>query len=276
MLSLETMGVLALAILWVNTLLVAGATWGPLLDRVRRLRAARHLVVGEVAAGEADGALASHLVDQVGRRAGDRTDDAILFHDRAARSVVHGGRVRAGGRALEIPAGAAAEVWVERAAEPPPTDAIFAEAFAAARTARGYARSVAAPIQNGAPVWIVGKIEGRHVAAVPGAPLVIAGFDPRPWLRRAIALLVLLALGSVAAAAAVTALALTPPLFGTVSTVGGAVGLAFFLLVQPLGVAVQERTLVPSAAPLRGQWSRAAEAAAHGNGRSAQHLTPVE
>lgn len=45
---------------------------------------------------------------------------------------------------------------------------------------------------------------------------------------------------TLAGAAACTALTLWPPLFGSVSTLGGVASLAFFLLVQPLGTALRD------------------------------------
>ncbi|HZO12649.1 MAG TPA: hypothetical protein VFB62_05315, partial [Polyangiaceae bacterium] len=53
-----------------------------------------------------------------------------------------------------------------------------------------------------------------------------------------------------------TYLALYPPIFGTVSIVGGALGLVFFLLVQPAGTAIRDAVRVPSVAQLRGSWVR--------------------
>jgi hypothetical protein len=46
--------------------------------------------------------------------------------------------------------------------------------------------------------------------------------------------------GMLLGAAACTTLALWPPVFGRISTVGGLAGLAFFLLVQPLGTALRD------------------------------------
>ncbi|MDP2316889.1 MAG: hypothetical protein Q8P41_28615 [Pseudomonadota bacterium] len=50
-------------------------------------------------------------------------------------------------------------------------------------------------------------------------------------------------------AAACTALALTAPVFGTVSTVGGVACLAFFLLVQPLGTALRDYARADGVSP---------------------------
>jgi hypothetical protein len=62
--------------------------------------------------------------------------------------------------------------------------------------------------------------------------------------------------GVLAVAGACTAVALTPPAFGTISKIGAALCLAFFLLVQPAGTAVREAVRAPSRALLRGRWSR--------------------
>jgi hypothetical protein len=50
----------------------------------------------------------------------------------------------------------------------------------------------------------------------------------------------------VGGAAGCSALALSAPVFGPVSTVGGAACLAFFLLVQPLGTALRDRARAPA------------------------------
>jgi hypothetical protein len=49
--------------------------------------------------------------------------------------------------------------------------------------------------------------------------------------------------GILTAAIGVTVMALTPPYFGPWSTAGGALGLVYFLLVQPLGVMLRQRML---------------------------------
>jgi len=47
-----------------------------------------------------------------------------------------------------------------------------------------------------------------------------------------------------------------PPVFGTVSTVGGALALAFFLLVQPAAVAARNAARTPDRQPVGGIWQR--------------------
>ena len=51
---------------------------------------------------------------------------------------------------------------------------------------------------------------------------------------------------------------LHPPVFGLVSTIGAALGLAFFLLVQPAGTALRDAVKLPSAPITRGTWKSAA------------------
>src|SRR4051794_29993716 len=92
MLSNQVMGVLALAILWINTLLVAAAAAqeiGRLRQRQAELGAG--LRRGRVLRGDGpDGVLAVHRVDQLGRAGGDAE---IHFSDRRAEGEVFGGRV---------------------------------------------------------------------------------------------------------------------------------------------------------------------------------------
>ena len=52
-----------------------------------------------------------------------------------------------------------------------------------------------------------------------------------------------------------TALVFTGPLFGLVSTLGGALGLAQFLGVQPLGVALRDAVTAPDRAVVHHDWA---------------------
>jgi hypothetical protein len=247
MLTFEIMGVLALGILWVNTLLVVGAALTPLGELWSRLR--RTWRSGEVTEGADDDVLACHVVEQVGRKASDdAARQAILFHDRGYRSEVFGGSIELEDETLEIEPDAQAEVWIPAAerrerAESPPGD--FDEAYRASRRAKGFQQQVRSPIRAGQPVWVA---EGD----VP----VLSSFDPRSWLRGRMAMVVAFQLGMIAISALATWMALYPPVIeGTVSKLGGLLGLVHFLLVmQPLGVSVREASLLPHQAIVRGSW----------------------
>jgi hypothetical protein len=121
----------------------------------------------------------------------------------------------------------------------------FEEAYAQAAKAKGYARTVVAPMKPGATVFMANDV-------------LVASMDPRELLARKAAMGAAFIAVELLGAAACTALALYPPLFGLVSTIGGALGLAFFVLVQPAGTAARDAMLVPSLAPVRGQWVRGA------------------
>src|SRR6185436_7948046 len=99
MLTRETMGVLALAILWVNTLLVAAAALKQAGEHTSRLRALRSISPGDEGEGllhgrieeglGPGGALACHEVEQIGRAASEQGGQrAILFGDRSFRGAV--------------------------------------------------------------------------------------------------------------------------------------------------------------------------------------------
>lgn len=250
MLTNETMGIVALAILWVNVLLIAASTAKQLAAILARRAALGDVVRGSVARGEGPGgAIAAHRIEQLGRAADEGT---ILFHDRAAATEVFGGAVAAfEGRELTVAAGATAEVWLapeilQRAAACASDDA-FDEAHASARKAKGFARTVIAPLGEGAVVFVSHRADG----------VLLATMDPRGLLTKKAALATTFIVAELLAAAGCTALALWPPLFGALSTLGGALCLAFFLLVQPAGTAIRDALLVPSLAPVRGRWARA-------------------
>lgn len=277
MLSKELMGTLALAILWVTTLLVAAAAWkeiAALLVWRRRLVAldgddGAGLVHARVTEGAGPGgALASQRVEQVGRAAtqDDGGRRVIIFSDRSAVGEVFGGTAARddSGAVITVDAEASAEVWLsaeELAARGAcASDEAFDRAYADAKKARGFARAVEGAATG--EVFLYGQLRplGKGLALVPAKPggLLVATFDPRPWIARKIGLAALFLAGELALAAACTAVALWPPRFGLVSTLGGAACLGFFLLVQPAGTALRDAVRLPSRAWLRGRWRRSA------------------
>jgi hypothetical protein len=274
MLSREVMGLLALAILWVNTLLVVGAGGQELVRLVRRLRRMRPLVStgegllqGRVVAGGTDGVLAVHRVEQVGRYAADDADRrAIAFSDRSYVSQVLGGVVEteAGAvRVAEIGASASVEVWparaVQRRAAACASSVDFDRAYADARKARGFTRTLESALSRDDRVFLFGALRrddggDLHLSPAADGSLLVSAIDPRAFCRGKAALVMAFLFGALVAAAVCTVLALQAPLFGTVSTLGAALGLAYFLLIQPAGTALRDAVRVPSAAIVRGNW----------------------
>jgi hypothetical protein len=252
MLKPELMGALALAILWVNTLLIA-ADAGKQLAALLALRSRlADLVHGRVVHGDGPGgALASRRIEQVGRACADGR--SILFHDRTALGEIHGGVIAldAGGE-LAVKASGDAEVWLDRdaitRAAACASDQVFDAAYEDARKARGYVRTMSAAIGSGESVLV--SRDGRFLATI----------DPRAFLGRKAVLAVAFIAGEIALAAAFTLIALWPPVFGPVSTVGGLLCLGFFLAVQPAGTALRDAILVPSRAAVPVRWTRAAAA----------------
>jgi hypothetical protein len=253
-LSHEVMGAVALAILWINALLIALAA----AQQVGALLARRTALAGAVRArvirGEGPGgAFAVQRVEQVGRAASD--GEAILFHDRAAQGEVFGGVVIVeGGREIAVPASASAEVWIDawsvRAAAACASTEEFDQAYPSACKAKGFARVVTATLGEGAEVVVS--------TAVDGEGILVAAMAPRALLAKKAALGGAFIAGELLAAAGCTALALHAPVFGGVSTLGGILGLGFFLAVQPAATGVRDVMLVPSRAAVRGGWARPA------------------
>lgn len=263
MLTYEIMGLLALGILWVNTLLLAGAALTPLGELLGYLRRWRRdgLLRAEVLEGNDDGVLARYEVEQTGHKAADDEDrHAIAFHDRAYRSLVLGGRLDVDGEQLALEQTDDAEVWLtateKKAAAGCPGASAFEDAYPQARKAKGWRRHVRHDLRTGDRVVVHACREGDRLVPPADGPLVIATHDPRGWCRAKVALVLGFQLMVLALASGITYLALYPPLFGTVSTIGGVAGLAYFLTIQAVGVALREATLAPPRAALRGSWLR--------------------
>lgn len=268
------MGALALVVLWVNTLLVAAVALKSALWIGRRRMPARltapsageGLAMVRVESGAGPGGqLAEHRVEQRGRKLSGEAP-AIGWHDRKFDSRVYGGEARWAGVRVRIePPGedAEVEVWPARDAQlrraALPEAAALEHAMEHARRAKGQLREVAVPVAPGDTAWIAGRFHERDDGFVATAAddhlLMVSALDPRAWAAGARARLFAFAAAVIAIAGGITALCLVPPAFGSVSTLGGALGLGFFLLVQPAGTWIRDRTLPPPHRPLEGRWS---------------------
>ncbi len=283
MLSRELMGVVALWILWVNALLVAGAAAKDALALGRRraqmvpLRPDAGkgtgldtvaLVTGTLAQGEGEaGAIAAVWVDQVGRAAGEGETARIEFADRKVEARVFGGALSDGTEIQPAPNG---EVWLDpkdfEKAGACESDAAFDAGFEAARKAKGFARTVKAAAVGQIPVFIFGQVRRRPKKAGSGdwtvvgptteGEMLLSTVDPRPLLGRKEQLAWAFIVAELTVTAGITLLGLNRPWFGVVSTIGGIAGLGFFLGVQPLGTMVRDAIKVPSQAAIRGRWDR--------------------
>lgn len=245
-LSREVIGALALGLFWLHILLIAGAAW---IDARTLGQSVRGRVgAGVVRTGQGpDGALARHVVEQIGRSKGD---GVVHFNDAGHRSEVFGGVIELDdGRELAIAASSEIAVWPDARAQARAAEAGSAEVVAAAaceaRRARGFSRTVAVTIGAGERVFVVER-EGRVG--------IVASRDPSRFLAGKLALVAGFVVAELALAGACTVASLWPPLFGTVSMIGAAAALGMFLGVQPIGVAVRDALRTPDRAYLRGRW----------------------
>jgi hypothetical protein len=268
MLSHNTMGFVALFVLWGNTLLVVLAALGRAgklsarrasLRPIEPVAGAEGLVRGRV---ETDGA-AELSIEQVGRY-GAGEARSILWHDRRASSVVREGELVVSGTRVALDPASPAQVWPDAAraeaaaACQSPKD--FEDAWPQARKARGHARTLSVPLRKGEEVWIAGRFEqdgdALRLRGTAEAPVLLSTVEPRALLAKHAAFLrFVFAPGILLACAAVTGVALWPPaLESTVSKIGGLLAFGFFLIVLPAGTGARDRTLLPHERPLRGRW----------------------
>jgi hypothetical protein len=254
-LTLPTMGLLALGVLWVNTLLIASDAWrrrAALSARLAALREARArgaLVQAEIVNGKGDGgAFARRRVRQVGRAMTVPGPQRILFTDAGSEGAVLGGEVRVGERALSVEAAAGAELWCLPAGERGGV-AAFDEAWPRASTFKGVSSELVCSLGVGDRAWLWIEEEGARVR-------LVASEDPEVVVGRARLPLVGIVVAALGGAALVTVLALWPPAFGAISTLGGVLGLVFFLAIQPLGTAARDRARLPFEQRVGGLWQR--------------------
>lgn len=251
------MGAFALAIVWLNTILIAASAWkgagalGVTLSGLRASLRRGELVRARVVRGEGEGGvIAERRVQQVGRAMTTNGPDRILFTDRASETCIRGGEVEIDGVSVAL-APADAQVWTLEGSGRREPDG-FDAAWSRAATNKGVESGLVIGVGAG-DVWIRGKRDGARISAD-----LVATLSPIAVISRARMGLHLFALGSLVTVAGITAICLVPPVFGTVSTVGGVLMIAFFILVQPLGVMVRDATRLPPERLVGGIWQRPA------------------
>lgn len=250
------LGCVALFAVWVAALLCALASVNTARALGRRARALAGMRVGTVTKGDGPGgAFAEHRVQQLAR-ALDADPPALAFSDKGYRGEVFGGEVEIDGAATRLPAQLDLEVWPDGAKQARAAllagDAEFDALYKDARS-KGSPRDVVTRLLPGDRVYLLTSGEGEATTLT-----FLSGTSPAAFLARRRAAHWLFAAGELAVCAGLTAVALWPPHFGAVSTAGGVGLLAFFLIVQPLGVAVEEASREPSRAFLRGTQRRSA------------------
>jgi hypothetical protein len=245
------MGILALGILWVNTLLIAAAALKERAKLVAKLTSLGPVSEGKILRGDGPGGvLAAFEVVQRGRLAAV-DPPSIRFSHRAHRHTVSGGCLALkDGSSVDIRSSENGEVWIDdatfKAAASCPSDVAFERAAIDARKTAGFVRTLVVDMKVGRDVFVARGEAGSLVATL----------DPRVWLARRMRLAHAFVMAEIVVAAACTATALHAPRFGTLSTLGGAASLAFFLIVQPLGTLVRDALCPPSRARRSTTWTR--------------------
>jgi hypothetical protein len=260
--------------MWVVALLVAAAACQDLRallmlrSRLRPLRPGEMgvgLLAGEIELGTGpDGAIAIRETVQVGR-ALDASVPAITFHDQRHASVVSFGVVRVGGTKVYVaPEARRAVVSASKRAERTAACAdarAFDAAYAVARTAKGFVRTLVDALRAGDRVFLSGEVarvgETLVVRAPPGGELLVSADDPRAFVASRCRLIAGFIAVELLACAACTRVVTWPPAFGLVGTIGGLLCLAFFLGVTPIGVWVRDRCRLPGRGVLGGVWTKA-------------------
>jgi hypothetical protein len=250
---------LAALALWTNTLIIAAEAlirrrwigthrWAPRWDGQFGGEA---VVAGIVREGAP---LARHTVEQRGRLRARKTE--IAWHDRSHRSEIAGGIVDTRFGPVRVPPGPG-EAWPSSTAQHrvaehvEPVPAGGRDPADRARRAKGILRQVDVRWVPGDSVYLMGRLQALDdgswtLAPLSSGPMVLSSEDPAAWARRCRRELVAFATAVVGACALLTAGVAWPPAFGLRSSLFGALGLAFFLLIQPAGVWMRARTIEPA------------------------------
>jgi hypothetical protein len=170
----------------------------------------------------------------------------IGFHDRKHLSSIPGGALLlADGTLCAVEKSDRAAVWTglgRKIANGEPLN--LTEACRRASSARGFERNLSSSFRLRERIFVAGQVmsagKRRLVRCPVDGELIAAAGDPRAFVRSRSVLVVAFVGCELLACALCTRLALSRPLFGPLSTLGGASSLAFFLGVTPLGVLVRD------------------------------------
>jgi hypothetical protein len=250
-LSNETMGAFCLAVVWVNTLLIAAHVWQTQRALGIERRALGNVVRASVLDTRDAASLATLHVAQIGRAITEEGPNRILFTEASRRSEVHPATIEIGGDEVELVPSDGVRVWCLGGAARHDED--FDRAFGEARTSRGYKSEVDVGIgAAGSTVWVAGTRDGATLRAT-----LVSDRDPAAVVGSARARAIVFVVASLVMLALVSALALTRPWFEGWSTLGGVLAVAYFLGVQPIANALRESMASPPERPIGGLWERA-------------------
>jgi hypothetical protein len=251
------LGLLALAVVWTAALLcaLASVSYARMLGKKAdslRPRLAKAVVVSGLGEGDV---FAAHEIEQIGR-ALDGDLPGIAFSDKAYRARIFGGVLSIDGKDVEIAEDPRedAPVWTSETARQEAAkvegDERFDGYYKDARGSKGSPRVVTTRLSAGDTVYIAREASGEVS--------LVSAIDPLEFYAARRRAHWIFALVELAVCAALTRVALHPPVFELVSTLGGAALLGFFLGVQPIGVSVEEGSREPFRAYLRGTHKRTA------------------
>jgi hypothetical protein len=257
------LGALALFSLWANSLLILAMAF-------KQLRALQRLKTrftdgkdrGTLIYGEAentpDGVLATRTVNQTGRAVTSGSPGQIVFADGEQGFTMYGGSIRLGTDELVDLDASANEIEIWHSPERISTTLgcqdleTFDEAHAAASRFRGFQRDLTFSVLEGDSLWVLGERSEGRVCAPKHGPLILSMVDPGQWVRQQIRWVWAFLLGASSTLIVVSVIALLPPIFGTLSTLGMVLCLAYFLAVQPVGTALRDRIRPPAHQPVGG------------------------
>lgn len=289
MLTPELMGILALCVVWINTGLIIAAsfqTWVSLRNRkraaMRELRwqpQREGLVELRVADNPELDTSFVFKAKQIGRIA-NKTKNTIVFADSEFQSQCLGTRLSLPDKSartigVEVPETSDFELWLNEERVRQYADNYshegFAQALRAAQTGKGFERRLAIPFKPVQRFWLYARIDEANAEPRQGTsqtsvesrwkvvqslyhPLLVSEVDPIGWYQKKMRLNIGFMLFTFLSASGLSALALRSPAFGTVSTLGAALLLVYFLLIQPAGVWIADRSRTPNQAEIRGLW----------------------
>ncbi|MGF1509958.1 MAG: hypothetical protein ACFB9M_10700 [Myxococcota bacterium] len=250
---------IAVSAFWINILLISAEAW--LRARwIRRFRfypplegPGRAVARVRVLSGDGPEAqLGQHRVEFRGRQM-TGAESRIHWHDRHHTSVVYGGTGSVNEQFVRIEPTERSEVWVGPVVGPlPEAEPRTAVAFETSHRSKGITKVVRTSIGSGEDVWIAGSWrqtpDGWLVEAEADRPLILSRRHPNHWSRRTQRELIGFGLGVVVVAAGIMVLCFWPPVFGPVSSVGGFLGLVYFLTVQSAAAWIRGRVQEPSQA----------------------------
>lgn len=235
--------------MWLATVLIVAVACKDALRLFKRGWALRGHTFAGVVRSEY---LASFSIERVGR-AGSKTASrkAVVLLDRAVQISGVVGEVELEENQGKVQVdGESCEIWTQPTLPTVP----FAGAYIESSKVKGWPHQFTERIAQRDKIFVAGQLTNGRLSPLADGSMLLSRFDPRPYVWGRFFISLVTVFGLLAVPALCTYLVWNNEPNSPIAIAGGVLGLAYFLLAQPLGVWLREWVTFPHRALRTAMW----------------------